>query len=184
VSRGEWTERSLLIQEFDERAAILDEVPHLRRYAMALLRDMDAADDLVHDCVHRALSKLHLFQMGTNMRAWLLTIMHHLHIQQARRGRRRLDDRVLDPETEIRHAAPPDQEQGLRVRDLSRALGLLDDRHRQVILMIGLGGLSYKQAAETLDVPIGTVMSRLARGRERLRVLMSDDAAPALRRVK
>ncbi|MEL0021533.1 MAG: sigma factor-like helix-turn-helix DNA-binding protein, partial [Rickettsiales bacterium] len=93
-------------------------------------------------------------------------------------------DHPAPTEDDIRHAAAPDQESGLTVRDLSRALDALEDEHRQVILMIGVGELSYKQAAEVLGVPIGTVMSRLARGRARLRSVMAEQAKPTLRRVK
>ncbi len=168
----------------NEKTAILEEVPHLRRYARALLRDVVAADDLVQECVHRALSKLHLFQSGTNMRAWLFTILHNLHVQQGRKRSRAVDTVPLEPEMENRMAMAPDQEQGLAIRDISRALDRLDDEHRQVILLIALEGLTYKQAAEVMDVPVGTVMSRLARGRERLRILMTDGTSPTLRRVK
>ena len=149
-----------------------------------MLRESDAADDLVQDCIQRALSKLHLFQAGTNMRAWLMTILHNLHIQQARSRNRAIDDVALEPDMENRVSRPPDQEDGLNVRDLSRALDALEDQHREIILLIGLSGLSYKQTAEALEIPVGTVMSRLARGRERLRVLMSEGATPTLRRVK
>ena len=175
---------SLNISKSDDHAAILAEIPHLRRYALALLRESEAADDLVQDGIQRALSKLHLFQSGTNMRAWLMTILHNLHIQQARSRNRAIDDVALEPDMENRVSRPPDQEDGLYVRELSRALDALEDQHREIILMIGLSGLSYKQTAEALEIPVGTVMSRLARGRERLRVLMSEGATPTLRRVK
>jgi len=162
----------------------LEVVPHLRRYALALLRDVDAADDLVQDCIQRALSKLHLFHAGTNMRAWLFTILHNLHISGVRKGSHVLKDHSLEQEIENRSFTPPDQESGLVLRDFSRALERLEDQHREVILLIGLEELSYKQTAEVLGIPEGTVMSRLARGREKLRVLMAEGATPNLRSVK
>ncbi|MBT6222307.1 MAG: sigma-70 family RNA polymerase sigma factor [Rhodospirillaceae bacterium] len=113
-----------------------------------------------------------------------MTILHNLHIQQARSRSRAIDDVALEQDMENRASMPPDQEDGLNVRDLSRALDALEDQHREIILLIGLSGLSYKQTAEVLEIPVGTVMSRLARGRERLRVLMSEGATPTLRRVK
>lgn len=132
----------------------------------------------------RALSKLDLFEVGSNMRAWLFTILHNLYIEQVRRINRSFEDTDVMPENDVRYAASPNQEVGLTVRDLSRALDMLEEEHREVILMIGVGELSYKETAEVLSVPVGTVMSRLARGRARMRVLMSTDAKPTLRRVK
>lgn len=159
-------------------------MPHLRRFAISLLSDTNAADDLVQDCISRALSKLDQFRDGSNMRAWLFTILHNLHVEQGRRRNRAAAEIVSISGDERQNAAPPTQEVGLTVRDLYRALDELDDEHRQIILMIGVGELSYKQTAEILGIPVGTVMSRLARGRERLRILMAQGAKPALRRVK
>lgn len=159
-------------------------MPHLRRFAISLLSDTDAADDLVQDCISRALSKLDQFRDGSNMRAWLFTILHNLHVEQGRRRSRAVAEIVSISGDESQNAAPPTQEVGLTVRDLYRALDELEDEHRQIILMIGVGELSYKQTAEILGIPVGTVMSRLARGRERLRILMAQGAKPALRRVK
>ena len=172
------------IEKLDERDAILAAVPHLRRYALALLRDVDAADDLVQDCIHRALSKFHLFQSGTNMRAWLFTILHNLRISGIRSQIQAREDIMTEQEIDNRFSTPPDQENGLMLRDFSRALDLLEDQHKEVLLLIGLEGLSYKQTSEVLDIPLGTVMSRLARGRDKLRLLLSERAAPTLRRVK
>jgi RNA polymerase sigma-70 factor (ECF subfamily) len=184
VPRDHLDLKGCIIRNADKRAAVIAEVPHLRRFALSLLRHSDLADDLVQDCVSRALAKLDLFREGTNMRAWLFAILHNLYVQQLRDRRREAGDHTAPTEDDIRHAAAPDQESGLTVRDLSRALDALEDEHRQVILMIGVGELSYKQAAEVLGVPIGTVMSRLARGRARLRSVMAEQAKPTLRRVK
>lgn len=118
------------------------------------------------------------------MRAWLFTILHNIYIEQARHRQRKRDHLSNASAEDIGDAAPPEQEIGLAVRDLYRALDELDDQHRQIILMIGVGELSYKQTAEILGIPVGTVMSRLARGRERLRILMNQGTTPVLRRIK
>ena len=118
------------------------------------------------------------------MRAWLFTILHNLHISGVRKRNHSLKDQGSEQEIENRITTPPNQENGLVIRDFSRALERLEDQHREVILLIGLEGLSYKQPAEVLGIPEGTVMSRLARGREKLRELMAEGATPNLRRVK
>ncbi len=168
----------------DTRAELAGHIPHLRRYARALGRDTLGADDLVQDCLERALSRLHLFRPGTNLRTWLFTILHNLHVNDLRRRARRLDDIPLEEGIEARAASPDKPSGGLAVRDLSRALDQLADEQREVILLIGLEEMSYKEASEVLGVPIGTIMSRLSRGRERLRTLMEGGDAPVLRRVK
>lgn len=167
----------------DKRKALLDALPHLMRYARALTRDTDAADDLVQECAGRALSKLHLFKAGTNMRAWLFTVMHNLHAQNMRRLGRRMDKTSLEPEMEERHGSDGDQMGALTLRDLDRALSRLSDDQRAVVLLVGLEDMSYAETAEILEIPVGTVMSRLARGRERLKKIM-DGAEPLLRSVQ
>lgn len=168
----------------DKREAIAAELPRLRRYARALTRDRLNADDLVQDCVERALSKLHLFRAGTNMRAWLFTILHNLHVNNMRRQNRAVDSSELKPEHENRHAMAPDQGFGLVLRDVSHALAQLPMEQREMVLLIGLEEMSYKEAAEITGAPIGTVMSRLSRGREHLRTLMETGETATIRRVK
>lgn len=168
----------------DTRQAIVEQIPHLRRYARALKRDAGPADDLVQDCLERALSRIHLFSAGTNIRTWLFTILHNLHANQVRRATRRPDDAELENEAEPPSPAGEGPDRRLPVRDLGRALDKLADEQRAVLLLIGLEDMSYKEASEVLGVPIGTVMSRLARGRERLRQLMDSGDVPVLRRVK
>ena len=166
------------------RRLIVDQIPHLRRYARALLGDPDAADDLVQDSLTRAMDRLHLWRPGTNMRAWLFSILHNQHVNAARRGARRPDRIGLEPAHDGLHPTPPAQDAGPGLRDLGRALAQLSEDQRQVLLLVGLEGLTYAEAAEVLDVPLGTVMSRLNRGRQRLRELMGADATPAIRRIK
>jgi len=147
------------------------EIPRLRRYARALARDMAAADDLVQDCLARALGKLHLWQEGTDLRAWLFTILHNQYVNQVRRSVRE-GAAVGLSETEPQLMRAPHQGSRLELRDLNRAIAKLPEEQRSVILLVGLEGMRYEEAAEVLDVPVGTVRSRLSRGRDSLRRLM------------
>ncbi len=142
-------------------------IPRLRRYARALTRDLIAADDLVQEALSRALGKIHQWQEGTDLRAWLFTILHHLYVGQVRRtarGGARVELRDCD---ELLTLAP-DQADRLALRDLERAIAELPEEQRSVILLVGVEGLSYEEVASMLHVPIGTVPSRVARGRETL----------------
>jgi len=158
-----------------------EHLPRLRRYALALMRDRMRADDLVQDTLERALRKFSLFRRNTDLRAWLFTIMHNVHVNQIRAAaaaaRTQPDDAGGEPSR-----APLDE--AAIARDISNALQHLAPEHREVILLVGLEQLSYEETARVLDVPIGTVMSRLTRARERLRALMSGEISPTLRRVK
>jgi RNA polymerase sigma-70 factor (ECF subfamily) len=147
------------------------EIPRLRRYARALARDVAAADDLVQDCLARALGKLHLWQEGTDLRAWLFTILHNQYVNQVRRAVRE-GAAVGLSETEPMLTRAPHQGKRLELRDLERAIAKLPEEQRSVILLVGLEGMRYEEVAEVLDVPVGTVRSRLSRGREALRRLM------------
>jgi RNA polymerase sigma-70 factor (ECF subfamily) len=146
------------------------EIPRLRRYARALTRDFVAADDLVQDCLTRALGKLHLWQQGTDLRAWLFTILHNQYISCIRRTAREGAAVALN-EREPLLARPPQQGRRLELRDLERAIAKLPGTQRSVILLVGLEGMSYGEVAAVLDVPVGTIRSRLSRGREALRRL-------------
>lgn len=157
---------------------IADQIPRLRRYARALTSDASKADDLVQEALLRALSRQHLWQPGTDMRAWMFTILHNIHINNQRRRQSRAGyQEPLDecPEPVV----PSSQEQTLELRDLSRALRHIPEPQREVVLLVGLEGLDYKTVASVLDVPLGTVMSRLHRGREALRRLMAHGPAPS-----
>jgi len=147
------------------------EIPRLRRYARALARDVAAADDLVQDCLARALGKLHLWQDGTDLRAWLFTILHNQYVNQVRRSVRE-GAAVGLSETEPLLTRAPHQGKRLELRDLERAIRKLPEEQRAVILLVGLEGMRYEEVAEVLDVPVGTVRSRLSRGRDALRRLM------------
>jgi RNA polymerase sigma-70 factor (ECF subfamily) len=147
------------------------EIPRLRRYARSLARDIAAADDLVQDCLTRALGKLHLWEEGTDLRAWLFTILHNQYVNQVRRAVRE-GAAVGLSETEPALTRAPQQGKSLELRDLERAMTKLPDEQRSVILLVGLEGMRYEEVAEVLGVPVGTVRSRLSRGRDALRRLM------------
>lgn len=156
----------------DTEQLIAEQIPRLRRYARALLTDPVRADDLVQETLLRALSRSHLWQPGTDIRAWMFTILHNLNVNQQRQRNARGDHLELDDD-HVQLAVAPTQERGLELRDLARGLQHLPDPQRQVILLVGLEGMNYKQVAAVLDIPIGTVMSRLHRGREALRRMMA-----------
>lgn len=167
---------------------VIEQIPHLRRYARALVGRDDRADDLVQDCLERAWSRLGLWRRDGNMRAWLFTIMHNLNANAVRAAKRRPRHDSIDDATP-QASIPAAQEDRLALNALSDALKKLPEEQRAVVLLIGLEQLRYDEVATVLDLPIGTVMSRLHRGRERLRRALSGeanaaDATPALRRVK
>jgi len=157
----------------DLRALIEEQIPRLRRYARALTGDRSLADDLVQDTLERALSRFHLWRHGSDLRAWLFTIMHNIFVNQARsRLRRRHESLESSAAVEVMQAPEPDW---LQLRDLDSALAQLPDEQRIVLLLVGLEQFTYEEAARVLRIPIGTVMSRLSRGRERLRTVLAGD---------
>jgi RNA polymerase sigma-70 factor, ECF subfamily len=165
----------------DTYREIQAEIPRLRRYARALTRDAVLADDLVQDCLTRALDKLHLWQKGTDLRAWLFTILHNQYVNHVRRSvREGATVGLSGDEPSLTQA--PEQGRRLELRDLERAIAKLPKEQRSAILLVGLEGMGYEEVAAVLDVPVGTVRSRLSRGREALRRLMgiTSDADPAI----
>jgi RNA polymerase sigma-70 factor (ECF subfamily) len=154
-----------------------EQIPRLRRYARALLRTIPwAADDLVQESLSRAVAKQHLWEPGTNLRAWLFTLMHNQHVNDVRRSVREGTSVDID-DMQNTMASPSDASASALLRDLDRGLTALPIEQRQAILLVGLEGMSYEEAAAILVVPIGTVRSRLSRGRDALRKLM--DMEPA-----
>ncbi len=163
-----------------EGSAILAEIPRLRRYARAMLGDRAAADDLVQDTLERAWSRLSQWRAGSDMRAWLFGIMHNLRVDQLRRPK--LIAQSIDKDDfEVPTRATQTDE--LELRDLDSALGRLPDEQREVLLLVALEEMSYAEIAATLGIPLGTVMSRLSRGRERLRLIMDGQQPAANLRV-
>ncbi|MFM0648743.1 sigma-70 family RNA polymerase sigma factor [Paraburkholderia bryophila] len=156
-------------------AEVISWLPQLRRYARALTGDSAWADDLVQDTAERALARWTAFRPNSNLRAWLLTILRHLYIDQLR-GRREIT--VDDDSAPWRTLeAPQGEVDGLVLRDLQRALYCLPLEQREVLLLVGVEELSYQEASRALGVPVGTVMSRLSRAREHLRVLLTEGPA-------
>jgi RNA polymerase sigma-70 factor (ECF subfamily) len=165
----------------NEAERLVDLIPRLRRYARALVGDRASADDLVQDTLERAWAKLHLYRRGTDLRAWLFTVMHNVHVNRVRAARATdvLDDEM--PEL----AQRPRQGDSLLVRDLDRALARLPVEQRAVLLLVALEEMSYEEVARALGIPIGTVMSRLSRAREKLRAMMAGQGPlPKLKVVK
>jgi len=161
------------------------QVPRLRRYARALTGNRDAADDLTQDTLERAWNKRHLWQLESNLRAWLFAVMHNVYINGVKRGR--VMDSLDNLPQGIAEAAPAagGADPGATLHDLQVALVRLPAEQRAVLLLVGLEQLSYAEAAQVLAVPIGTVMSRLSRGRDRLRQLLDgDNDGGHLRRIK
>jgi RNA polymerase sigma-70 factor (ECF subfamily) len=164
----------------NNRDAIVAEIPRLRRYARALTGRVDAADDLVQDTLQRALEKWRLWQSEREIRPWLFSIMHNLHVDGRRRDHRidfRDDDDLPVP---VQRAS---QQDSLELRDLERALALLPPDQREVLLLVGLEELSYAEVARALKIPQGTVMSRLSRARARLKAILAGEAATILKVV-
>jgi RNA polymerase sigma-70 factor (ECF subfamily) len=160
-------------------------IPALRRYAVALLHNRDAADELVRDCLVRALDMLHTRLDGTDVRAWLFMSMHTMFISRKRRRRFGAPAEVLDETAqEAAHDQCPSEGEAPRWRDLLQGLERLPEQQRSAVLLVSVEDLSYPEAATVLGVPARTMMSHLARGRERLRHFTNADMGPALGRVK
>src|SRR6266436_1208095 len=156
------------------------EIPRLRRYARALTRDVTRADDLVQSCLTRAIAKQHLWQPGTDLRAWLFTILHNQHVNDVRRSVHEGIHVAVEEMAPVL-IAHPNALAVLQLRDLEAAIAKLPQEQRQVIPLVGLEGMRYEEVALILGIPVGTVRSRLSRGREQLRRLMDmgDEALPA-----
>ncbi len=163
-----------------DSSAILVEIPRLRRYARALLGNRAAADDLVQDTLERAWARFGQWRAGSDLRAWLFSIMHNLRVDQLRR--RGAATQAIDDDDGLLSTRPT-QSDALEVRDIESALGQLPDEQREVLLLVSLEEMSYADVALTLAIPVGTVMSRLSRGRERLRMIMAGQPPAARLRV-
>jgi len=163
-----------------DSAAILTELPRLRRYARAMVGDRAAADDLVQDTLERAWSRFAQWRPGSDLRAWLFGIMHNLRVDQLRRPG--LKTLPMD-EDEFEVPTRATQTDRLEVSDLESALARLPEEQRAVLLLVALEEMSYDQVASTLGIPVGTVMSRLSRGRERLRLILEGRQPPTNLRV-
>jgi len=163
----------------NEAERLVELIPRLRRYARALVGDRASADDLVQDTLERAWAKLHLYRRGTDLRAWLFTVMHNVHVNKVRATR--VTDTLDDELPELAQRAS--QGDALLVRDLDRAIAQLPAEQRAVLLLVTLEEMSYEEVARALGIPIGTVMSRLSRAREKLRMMMLGQGAAAKLKV-
>jgi RNA polymerase sigma factor (sigma-70 family) len=163
----------------NEAERLVELIPRLRRYARALVGDRASADDLVQDTLERAWAKLHLYRRGTDLRAWLFTVMHNVHVNKVRATR--VTDTLDDELPELAQRAS--QGDALLVRDLDRAIARLPAEQRAVLLLVTLEEMSYEEVARALGIPIGTVMSRLSRAREKLRMMMLGQGAAAKLKV-
>lgn len=162
----------------NDAADIASHIPRLRRYARALTGDSFTADDLVQDTLERAWRRLALWRAGSDLRAWLFTIMHNIFVNQTKANPRMRAQTSELPTADLSIISP--LEDRLVLRDLHKALTNLSDEHREVLLLIGLEQMSYGEAAKILGIPVGTVMSRLSRGREQLRAMTSGAGAAAM----
>jgi RNA polymerase sigma-70 factor, ECF subfamily len=167
---------------------IVGEIPHLRRFARSLTRNADEADDLVQAVLERALGRLHLLWKPGSLRPWLFRMMYNLHIntrlRDARVSRAAESDRPF-----LDHAVPATQESRLETRSVIEAIASLPDEQRAAISLTAIEELSYQEAADVLDIPLGTLMSRLHRARTKLKAMMEHpgqhrEPAAHLRRVK
>jgi RNA polymerase sigma-70 factor (ECF subfamily) len=156
---------------------IENEIPHLRRFARYVVRDVDRADDLVQECLTRALAKLHTWTPGTNLRAWLFVILKNCHINEVRRERPTAEMPDDHPMLNV----PANQDAHMNLLEVRDAFLRLSAEHREVLLLVAIEGLRYEEAAEILELPLGTVRSRLSRARQALRDALQDpgQSAPA-----
>ena len=168
----------------DFRAQLAAELPHIRRFSRALAGDPAVADDLVQDCVERALLKSHLYDPARPLRAWLYAVLRNLFISGLRQRQRSAVVKTIDELAGGEGAAPAAQEDRLSVASIADALDRLPPPQREVIVLVALEEMSYRDVAEILGVPIGTVMSRLARARGSLQQILEQRGHTVLRRVK
>jgi len=171
--------RAVLDQFLDQLESC---VPALRRYARALTRNVDLADDLVQDCLERALAKRGLFRPTGPVRAWLFTILLNLHRNARRSSLRRGTEVDIDDLPEM--ATPAPQPGHIALAEMARAIETLPPEQKEALLLVALEGLPYQEAADILQIPIGTLMSRLGRARAALRLATGTPSEPHLRTVK
>ncbi|MCB1745373.1 MAG: sigma-70 family RNA polymerase sigma factor [Gammaproteobacteria bacterium] len=154
---------------------IVEQIPSLRRYARTLTGHATQSEDLVQDCLARALSRRRLWHAQHEIRPWLFTIMHNVYVNQVRRDVVRSNHQSHVQSISERPTEPADKL--LTIRDLETALHGLPHDHREILLLVGVEQLSYQETAKVLDIPIGTVMSRLSRARARLREALRGTAS-------
>jgi len=162
---------------------VLKHVTALRRYAVLLVGNLSDADDMVQEALTRVLARVGSWREVKDLRSYLFATLHNVHIDETRR-RSRTASSVPIEDVLMTLASPASQYKRLELRDLLASLGKLPVEQREIVLLVGLEGMSYQEAAKTLDIPIGTVMSRLSRGREALRQMTNRETGVKLRVVK
>ena len=159
-------------------------IASLRRYAWVLCGNHADADDLVQECLVKAIATAHTYERGRSLRAWLFSILHNTFVSERRQfARRARASRFIDSSLK-ESRVPANQEKYVEAEDTLSMLSLLTPDQQSVLVLIAIEGLSYAEAAEALDIPIGTLMSRLARGREALRRLIRGDEIDQIKVVK
>ncbi|GAA0733660.1 sigma-70 family RNA polymerase sigma factor [Sphingomonas japonica] len=168
---------SLSDGDFKQQLALV--IPHLRAFGRSLSGSRDLADDLVQETLLKAWAARKRFQAGTNMRAWTFIILRNLYLSQMRRARFKgeWDDLVADRLL----AAPASQDRHVELTDMQRALMHLPQPQREALILVGAGGFAYEEAAEICHVAVGTIKSRVARGRVALEAILSDGSLPSRR---
>ncbi len=164
----------MFIEHRETIAALEAEIPRLRRFARFMARDADYADDLVQECLTRAIANITSWQPGTNLRAWLFVILKNVFRNDKRRGKHEIAH-LNRLENEAISYAPPQQHTHLLLGEIQRAFLKLSEDHREVLMLIAVEGLRYEEAASILDISVGTVKSRLSRARAALRTLVEPD---------
>jgi RNA polymerase sigma-70 factor (ECF subfamily) len=162
---------------------IEESVPALRRYARALTRNADRADDLVQDCIERAIRKQSLWKPTGSLKGWLFRILLNLYRNELRTARRR-GEHVAVETLLVEPAVAPAQPGRIALAEMARAIDTLAAEQREALLLVVLEGLSYSEAADMIGIPMGTLMSRLGRARAALRMLTGSGDEPRLRTVK
>lgn len=152
------------------------EIPRLRRFARYLTRDVDRADDLVQECLTRAITKIDSWQQGTNLRAWLFVILRNCHINELRRGQRISAMGEVTNDYDV-VPTPASQEAHIGLLEVRDAFLNLSEEHREVLLLVAIEGLQYEEASAILEIAVGTVRSRLSRARQALRAALEGDQA-------
>ena len=166
------------------RKDLIAELPYLRRFARGLCGDAALADDLVQDCVERALVKSHHYDPARPLRAWLYAVLRNIYVSNWRRNAKHKSAKHLDDLEGLEGTTPPEQDQNFSVALITDALDTLPAQQREVLVLISLEEMSYSQAAEIIGVPIGTIMSRLSRARANLQKILEERGTPVLRVVK
>ena len=166
----------------DPAAAVAHHMVALRRYARSLVRNSAEADDLVQECITRAIARLRVWHEVRDLRAYLFTILNNVHLDSIAQRKRAGNVVPLD-EAVKNLSSRPNQLARIEANELAEALERIPEEQRRVVLLVGIGGMKYHEIAKMLGIPIGTVMSRLSRGRETLRKMLAGEDFAKLKRA-